>query len=148
VRPWLFLLALSACSLQNQAPGGYCSSDSDCGGGSCTRAQLCSTSAAALTVHWTINGTAPTLTSPGGCTSIGDLRLDIAFKTGGSLLRYAPVPCAAAQTRIDNLPLEQLTMVGLQAVDHASVAAQTTRDAVTARADSPTEYDVTLALTN
>jgi len=111
----LLLLALAGCPDQGRGgPGGTCIIDEDCAGQTCTRPDICSGQPGAVTVRWTVDGVTPTLAAPAGCTSIGDLRLEVVFRGAVTQLVYVPVPCAQGQTRIDRLPLDSLSQLVLK----------------------------------
>jgi hypothetical protein len=129
-------------------PGSCFSADGCESGQSCTRASLCSARPGAITVRWTVDGVTPTLDAPGGCATLGDLRLEIDFTGATTQLVYAPVPCAPGQSRIDQLPLDAVSGVILRRVSGAGEVLVAQAIDLTARDDGgePDELAVTMPL--
>ena len=100
---YLALMAcLAACSLTPS--GSECSSDSHCGADDvCTRSGEClaKTAVRAVTVKWTIDGSAADSIS---CAAHPDLYLQFEGSGYGDTFRVAPVPCNAGVYSIDKLP--------------------------------------------
>lgn len=99
----LCAVALSGCL---SATGEECISDADCSAdGECTRTGECVPDGGAvrIEVRWTVNGAAPSPSSPGPCEAIGEL--EILFQDpGGEAENYRPVPCDLGQSVYDKMP--------------------------------------------
>lgn len=94
---------LAAGCLQASDVGLPCRFDADCEG-ECARGDVCieAGSGRAVTLRWTVVGSAPSPVEPEACAGIA--ALDISFRGGGDELTYYPVPCELGQSHFDVLP--------------------------------------------
>lgn len=97
----LIALVLSPLACHDDGPGGYCQTDSDCGGDVCARDESCwpSNEIHSVKLAWTING------QPAGsdtCAAFPDFFVNFYSQT--EEFGFAPVPCMAGEFPIDKLP--------------------------------------------
>lgn len=105
IAAFALLACLAGCSLTSGSSS-ECNSDSQCGDDVCARSGEClpRSSVRALTVRWTVNGTAA---SAATCTS-AHLYLQFDGTDYGDTLRFAPVECSTGSFLIDKLPKRYL----------------------------------------
>jgi hypothetical protein len=123
------MACLAGCSL-TPGTGGECVNDSQCGDDVCTRGGECAarTNVRAVTVKWTVEGTAAGATS---CTVHPDLYLQFNGTDYGDTLRFEPVVCSQGSFFIDKLPKRyQQVELGVQ----GGTGTRLTIDAVSAQA--------------
>jgi hypothetical protein len=96
------MACLAGCSLTS-GTGGECVNDSQCGDDICTRGGECVARAnvRAVTVKWTVEGTAASVTS---CGTHPELYLQFNGTDYGDNLRFEPVVCSQGSFFIDKLP--------------------------------------------
>jgi hypothetical protein len=86
--------------------GDECTADADCSrDGECTRTGECVPDGGAvrIEVRWTVNGVAPSPSSPEPCAAIGELEI-LFLDPGGEEENFRPVPCDLGQSVFDKMP--------------------------------------------
>ena len=123
--------------------GEDCISDADCSAdGECTRTGECVPDGGAvrIEVRWTVNGAAPSPSSPEACAGIGEL--EILFQDpGGEVENYRPVPCDLGQSVYDKMP-PRFEAVEVVAYDEDDAVLDSAEQSLNANGDSQIQVDL------
>ncbi|HTE52201.1 MAG TPA: hypothetical protein VK698_15210 [Kofleriaceae bacterium] len=147
LRARMVLAALLVASLPGCLLGGgdECTGDGDCGSGDeCTRTGECVPAGSALrvVVRWTVNGAAPTPSTPEPCAPLDEL--EVVFHAGRDEPQsYRPVPCALGQAVYDKMP-PRFDAVEVVAYDRAGSAIDSAEQPLAASGETAVLVDLEL----